>query len=161
MTLRKANSGDIAEITGMYRASIGTAGCVWNEDYPTEDDARIDLDCGGLYVLIDGGKIVGAVSVLGENELEELSCWTVKDGCHREIVRVVIAPSRRGEGLSKIMLKLLFEELKRQGATSIRLIAAKSNTAALKTYAELGFVYYDECFMFGHTYLPAEKWLNG
>ena len=90
MILRKANSGELSEIVGLYRSAIGTEGCVWNENYPTEEDALIDLACGGLYVLLDGGEIVGAVSVLGENELEELDCWTVRDGNHREIVRVVV-----------------------------------------------------------------------
>lgn len=160
MILRKAHSGELSEIVGLYRSAIGTEGCVWDENYPTEEDALIDLACGGLYVLSDGGEIVGAVSVLGENELEELNCWTVRDGNHCEIVRVVVSQKRRGEGLSKVMLKLLFEKLKQDGITSIRLIAAKGNAAALKTYEALGFTYYDECFMFGHCYLPAEKRLR-
>lgn len=157
MILRLAEKCELSMIAQMYASMVGRPGCVWNENYPILEDAEIDLACGGLYVLEDNGAVVGAVSVLGENELEELDCWQICDGNHREIVRVVIAAEQQGKGLAKIMLSLLFDELKKQGATSIRLVVAEANPAARKTYEALGFDFYGRVFMFDHDYLPAEK----
>ena len=155
MKLRKANENDFLSVLSLYKSAIGTEGCVWDENYPSESEINADIAAGTLYVYTDGEEIVGAVSVLPENELDGLPEWKVTSG-HCEIARVVISRGRRGEGLAGGMLTELTELLRGQGVKAVHLLAAKNNPPALALYRRLGFAFYGEVFMFGHDYLMAE-----
>lgn len=156
--LRKATEADGAAVLEMYRSAIGSEGCVWDENYPTDREISADLAAGTLYVLDLGGELAGAVSILPENELDELDFWQETDSfC--EIARVVISAKFRGKGLSSVMVGKLADLLKAQGVRSIHLLVAQDNFIARRTYKSLGFQFCGNCFMFGHDYTAAEKLL--
>lgn len=154
--LRQAEEKDISEVVSLYSDAVGREGCTWNEYYPTRDDAWHDFERGCLYVFVSDGKIVGAVSVVPENELDSLECWKINDSC-REIARVTVSKELSGKGLGAKMVGELLSVLKDGGCRAVHILAAKRNAAALKTYKKLGFEFVGECFMYGNDYFAAEK----
>lgn len=155
MTFRNANSADLPQIAGLYRAAIGTPGCTWNENYPGAFELEHDLANGNLYVLSEGETVIGAVSVVSPNELDEAYAWEIQNA--REIARVVISQDHRGRGLAAQMLLKLFEKLRQEGCAAIHLSAACCNAAAIKTYQRLDFSFLAQAHLYGHQFYLCEK----
>lgn len=137
MIFRNAISDDLPQIASLYRAAMVTPGCTWDESYPGAFELEHDFASGNLYVLSEGETVIGAVSVVSPNELDDAYAWEIQNA--REIARVVIFQDYRGRGLAVQMLSLLFEDLRQKGCTAIHLSAACCNAAAIKIYQRLGF----------------------
>lgn len=156
MELRKAYESEIAAVSRIYDVVRNGKFCVWSEHYPTMEHARADFEAGCLYVLTEGEEILGCASVEPVAEDDDLPVWRVCDGRHKEVSRVAIAPAHSGHGYARIMMELLIAELKRDGVTSIHLLAAKVNIPAVKTYKSLGFEFIGECYRYGADYNVCE-----
>ncbi len=157
LTLRNAFDRDIGTVKQLYRSVIGLKGCTWNDKYPSSEDLKNDYKSGGLFVFGDRYNVIGAVSVISENEFDDIECWTINDGTHKEIARVVISSQHQGNGYSKEMLLQLFLLLLKQGCTSVHLLVSKNNPSAIKLYKSLGFHFLGECFRYEHDYFICEK----
>ncbi len=155
MIFRSAIPGDLPQITGLYRAAIGTPGCTWNENYPGAFELEHDFASGNLYVLAEGETVVGAVSVVSPNELDDACAWEIQNA--KEIARVVISQNHKGRGLAAQMLSQLFAKLKQEGCAAIHLSAACCNSAAIKTYRRLGFSFPAQAHLYGHQFFLCEK----
>ena len=156
MILKKATSENAKAVLELYRSVIGRRFCVWDENYPNEQTIREDINANTLYILEDEGRIIGAASVVPENECDHLECWQCEG---REIARVAVAPEFQGWGLSKAIMSRIIDDLRQQGCKSVHLLAAVENIPAVRTYKRLGFEFYDEVEEFGHIYYPCEKLL--
>ena len=60
---RIAQRNDAERILSLYQGAKGEEFCVWNDSYPTMTEIKHDLDTNNLYVMTDGSKIIGAISV--------------------------------------------------------------------------------------------------
>lgn len=158
--IRNAIVLDIGTVKHLYQSVIGRIGCAWNDKYPSSEDLMNDYKSGGLYVFCDKYNVIGAVSVVPENELDDIDCWTSNDENHKEIARVVISPKHQGNGYSKEMLSQLFSLLSQQGCKSIRLLVSKNNPSAIKLYKSLGFDFLGECFRYEQSFFICEKQLT-
>ncbi len=155
-TLRLARADELETVLALYKSVLGTPFCVWNENYPDRLELNHDFETENLYVFTENDTIIGAVSVVPENELDELDCWRVRDGA-LELARIVISLDRRGKGLAVTMLSELISRLDAAGVPSIHLSAAVTNIPSLKTYAKLGFEIVGEADLFGGRYYLLEK----
>ncbi len=155
MTFRSAIPGDLPQITGLYRDAIGTPGCTWNENYPGAFELEHDFASGNLYVLAEGETVIGAVSVVSPNELDDAYAWEIQNA--KEIARVVISQDHKSRGLAVQMLSQLFAKLKQEGCAAIHLSAACCNSAAIKTYRRLGFAFPAQAHLYGHQFFLCEK----
>ena len=151
MQLIQAKAEDVAAVATLYEAVKQGPHCVWTEHYPTIEHAVADAAAGCLYLLLQDGQLVGCASVEPIPEDDDLP-WQVCDGNHREIARVAIAPAYQGYGFARAMIRLLLEELKHQGVSSVHLLAARANPPAVKTYRSLGFTQLGECYRYGADY---------
>ena len=156
LILRKAKSNDRDTVATLYRSSIGREGCAWNRHYPAMEDLDGDLAAQNLYVLEQSGSVIGAVSVVHEEELETLAPWKYTGESVKGIARVVIKKECAGQGLAKKMLTMLFAKLKEEGGTAVRLSVACQNQAAMKTYQRLGFAMLAKAHLYGGEYYLAE-----
>lgn len=157
LCFRKAHIDENDMIAALYQSVIGQAGCTWNESYPGEIELREDFETENLYVLTDDESVIGAVSVVHTNELDELECWQITDASVREIARVVVDKNYQGQHYSEIMLEQLFEILEKDHCRAIHILVASKNIAAQKIYKGLGFAERAECDMFGNHYYAYEK----
>ena len=155
---RMARSGDAAQVLSLYHKAKTGAFCVWDDAYPTMTEIRQDLDAKTLYVLTQEDRVIGAISVVPENELDELDCWTKKDG--KEIARVVIDTDFQGQGLAFEMVENIQSVLEKTGQSAIHLAVAEANIPAYRTYQRAGFSKVGEADLFGHHYTLMEMILN-
>ena len=128
---------------------------MWNDSYPTMTEIEQDLEMKSLYVMTDGSKVIGAISVVPENELDGFDCWSYKSS--REIARVVIDKAYRGNGLSFKMVQNIVSILQKNGCKAIHLSVVKTNIPAYKTYIKAGFGVVGEAQMYGNDYYLMEK----
>lgn len=158
--LRPASAEDLPAVLSLYKEQIGRPHCVWTDDYPSEEDVTADFSAGKLFVWGKGTEIVGAVSVVSENELNELPFWEVSGENAVELARVAIRVSSQGQGFAQRMLMQLLEVLRLNSFLSdwkaVHLLAAQANPAAVRLYEKLGFVRRGECTMFGNEYFGFE-----
>ena len=153
-----ATQEDAAQVLSLYENAKTGAFCVWTDSYPTLAEITHDLETNNLYVLTDGNKVTGAISVVPENELDGFSCWFCKDG--KEIARVVIDKACQGHGLSLEMVERIEAILHKAGCKAIHLSVVKSNIPAYRTYQKAGFAVVGEAQMYGNDYYLMEKLLT-
>ncbi len=156
MLFRKAEMCEAETVMGLYKAVIGTPFCPWNESYPGEIEIAEDLQAGTLYVLEEDREIIGAISIVPENEYDDFDCWTVKDNT-REFARVVIRRDQQHKGLSVHLVEGIIRELQKQGTAAIHIAVAKENLPAQKLYRKMGFDFLGEADMYGHSFYLCEK----
>ncbi len=150
-----AKQSDAEHIFSLYQDAKSGEFCVWNDSYPTIAEIQHDLDTNNLYVMTDGSQIIGAISVVPENELDGFDCWSCKEG--KEIARVVIDKDYQGHGLSFEMVQNVESILRENGNKAIHLSVVKSNIPAYKTYMKAGFAVVGEAQMYGNDYYLMEK----
>lgn len=155
MNLRKARSDEKEIIRALYLSVKGSEGCTWNENYPSDIEIDGDLSNEALFVLVESGEIVGAVSVVEPHELDEMPFWQERDRV-REIARVVVRPDRQGRGYAERMLSMLFEQFRGEGVRVVHILVAKKNAAASRLYEKLGFDRRGECFEYGIDFFAEE-----
>ena len=154
-SLRKAAPYDLNSVVSLYRAAIGRPGCTWNDLYPAREDAENDLSHGCLYVGEIGNETMASVSVVPENELDGFSFFDDTEN-PREIARITVSEKYAGKGFAAYLLRILFCQLKKESVSSVHLLTAKGNPAALKTYENLGFTRKGEVSEYGNEYYAEE-----
>ncbi len=152
----KALPFEAGEVYALYQSVIGTEYCVWNEYYPGMLEVDADIKSQGLYVLrAENGKIIAALSVVPENEMDEQPFWEEKKHA-KEIARVAVAVPYRGRGLAGEMVEAIKAILRRQGVKAIHLSVANCNPPAYRTYQTCGFSVVGTAKMYGNDYVLME-----
>jgi N-acetylglutamate synthase-like GNAT family acetyltransferase len=100
---------------------------------PMTDDYAEVIENRRVTVAESEGTIVGVIVLAIDNE-----------GIF--VDNVAVAPSRRGEGLGKALLKLAEAEARHAGFDSIHLYTHEKMTENLAIYSRLGYVGYDRRF---------------
>ena len=159
MVFRAAVPEEAGAILALYRSVLGTPFCVWDEEYPGMTQIREDLATDSLFVLTEGDALVGAISVVPENELDELPFWQCPKPA-REFARVVIARDWQGKGLAARLVENIEKVIRSRGAQAVHILVAVGNIPADRTYRKLGYREMGRCFMFGHDYYALEKRLE-
>ena len=155
LNFRMARQGEEEQVLSLYESAKGCELCVWNDSYPTMTEIEHDLETKNLYVMTDCSKVIGAISVVPENELDCFDCWSNKAG--KEIARVVIDRAYQGQGLSFKMVQNIESILQKNGCKAIHLSVVKTNIPAYKTYIKAGFGVVGEAQMYGNDYYLMEK----
>ena len=151
LILELAKKEELIDVKTLYSSVINTPYCIWNEEYPSDFEIDLDYKSDKLFVLKYNEQIIGAASIVPENEMDDKDCWTeVNNSC--EIARIVIHKDYQGKGLAKILVSLLIEETKNLKYKSIHLVVHVDHIPAYKTYTGLGFKMVGSTFMYGHNY---------
>lgn len=152
---RMAQKEDAAQILSLYQNAKKEPLCAWDDSYPSTRDIEQDLRSGNLYVMTVGRKIIGAISVAPENEMDSFDGWSCKNG--KEIARVVVAGDYRGQGIALEMVWHVERILRESGCGAIHLAVAKSNIPAYKTYVKAGLTVAGEADLYGDRHILMEK----
>ena len=138
MELIQAKKEDLSRVTALYDACRNRSGSHWRDEYPLKEDALRDIGQGGLYLYLDGGDAVGAVSAIDPDETETIAPWT-KTASPCEITRVCLRPSAQGKGLCTEMITALLPILRARGRTAAHLTVALDVPRAKSAYVRAGF----------------------
>ena len=137
MEFIQANVSDIEKITKLYNKAIGSMGCTWSEEYPSEEHTSGDLERGDLFCLKnDDGDIIGAISIDADEAVDNLRCWS---GNGAELSRLVVKDEYQNQGIAGIMIKSAMRVLKGRGYEYVHFLVSKEHKKALRAYAKLGF----------------------
>jgi len=156
MELRKADIKDKKRVLELYDSVRGKGFCPWNEEYPVMREIDGDTAAGCLYLFTEGEKLIGALSVEPENELDDRPFWRCPDKA-AEVARVVVAPGYQGKGIAARMMGMIEQRLKREGFEAIHLLVAEDNLPAWKTYEKTGFSFLDRIEIYGGIFRACEK----
>ena len=154
--LKLVKREDLPQILRLYHSVIGKPGCTWDVFYPSEVTLYEDFNAHCLYGLYKGRKLIGAASIVPENELDDLDCWQFKENA-REFARIVIAPDYQGKGYGKHLVKKICVKLNSMGCKAVHILVAKKNHYALNLYRSTGFKNRGECSRYDHDYYAYEK----
>lgn len=157
MQIVTATANDKEEILKLYKAQIGREYCPWTEDYPDGETIEFDLGRDSLFVLKDGTRIVGAVSIDDDEEVAQLACWDKNLAPGGEFARIAVLPEYQNRGLARQMVRFVMEVLKKRGYKSIHFLVNRHNLKAIRSYAAFGFDVVGECHMFEQDFLCYEK----
>ena len=154
LELRPARREELAFVMQMYNDARSFEGCAWDDDYPDEDILNDDFFSDRLYVLVLKNQIIGAISVLFDENLEEFECWKIQSARSVEFARVVISKECVGQGYGTKMVSETLELLKRMEYDSVRILVSPSNPSAIAVYKKLGFDFLRvESFPYGDFWL--------
>ena len=154
LELRPARREELAFVMQMYNDARSFDGCAWDDDYPDGDILNDDFLSGRLYVFVSKNKIIGAISVLFDENLEEFECWKIQSARSVEFARVVISKECVGQGYGTKMVSETLELLKRMEYDSVRILVSPSNPSAIAVYKKLGFDFLRvESFPYGDFWL--------
>ena len=152
-----ATENDREQILELYQVQKGREFCAWDEDYPSDETISFDLSRDSLFVMKENNKIIAAISIEVDEDVDNLDCWDKGIFPGGELARVAVDPSMQGRGIGKQMLEHGMKVLKDRGYKSIHFLVNKYNIKAIKCYASFGFNVVGECFMYDQDFLCYEK----
>ncbi len=156
--LSLARPEEAREIEALYMSQIGHAMSDWNEAYPSIEFIQDDLANGWLYVLRSGGRIAATVSLLPEEELDALPCWS--PGRSLFAARLCVARDLQGRGLAGRVMAALEPIALSRGAKALRLLCSVSNPVANRVYPRAGYEMRGKAHLFDRDFLCYEKILT-
>lgn len=135
---------DLNEICSLFDSAIDTMIqnniFQWDEMYPTEKDFQTDIDRKQLYVGMAEGRI--AVVYVVNQECDEQYVngdWKYAGEPYYIIHRMCVHPDFQNQGIARLTLLHIEEQLISWGIHVIRLDAFSENPYALKLYGNLGY----------------------
>ncbi|MCR5311259.1 MAG: GNAT family N-acetyltransferase [Lachnospiraceae bacterium] len=155
--IEAATYEDKDEILKLYKAQIGREFCPWTDEYPSIETMDFDLSRDSLFIMKDEGKIVAAVSIDKDEEVENLSCWSKSLVPGGELSRLAVLPEYQNKGIARQMLLHGMKTLKERGFKSIHFLVNRYNEKALRSYAVFGFNKVGECHMYEQDFFCYEK----
>ena len=150
---------DSDKLLQLYKSLLGSPCCVWDEHYPNMDTIRFDMDRDAVFVLKnEEGRILAAVSIDLDEEVEALPCWNRDLAPMGELSRLAVDASLNGLGMGGKLLQFGMEELKRRGYLSCHFLVNKHHLRAQRAYAHVeGLKVVGECELFDQPFLCYEK----
>lgn len=151
-----ANKGDKREILELYRSMLhGPAD--WNEEYPSEETIDFDLSRDSLFVMRnEKGEIIAAITIDLDEEVEALTCWSRELVPGAELSRLAVRKDMWNQGISKEMMRFVFDVLRQQGKRSVHILVKTGHVAAFASYEKLGFQRVGECVLFEKEFVCME-----
>ena len=143
--IEKATAKDKDEILKLYKSQLGRKYCPWNDDYPSMETIDFDLSRDALLVMREEGKIIAAISVDDDEEVNNLECWTSELQPGGELSRLAVSPDCQSKGLAKEMIETGLEELRDRSYKSLHFLVNRHNLKALKCYSAFPFNKVGEC----------------
>ena len=146
--IRKACKADIPAIAAIYdrlhdAEEAGKAEIGWVRGvYPTKRTAQAALERGDLFVMEEGGKVVGA-AILNQTQVPEYYGAPWEFPARDEEVMVLhtltIDPNTGGKGYGKAFVAFYEQYARENGCPYLRMDTNARNKAARKLYAGLGY----------------------
>lgn len=156
-TLRPATRADAEDVLRLYRSCIGVGDCLWREEYPDREDIDADLDGGWLYLWRRDGALMGAVSLLPDDDMEHLALPFRFDGKPCVLCRLCVRPSEQSHGLGAVMLAACERQAAALGYGVVHLLVDLRQHTARRLYDRDGYREVAQVSLYGHEFTAMEK----
>ncbi len=143
-TFRKGRAGDEKTLHPIYMSYAGKPGCLWDEEYPSEELLRADIDAGLLFVFADENDMPVAADVIESNDSDDinsLKCWATSKDAKNPCAfgRLVVRNDLRGLKLGYKIIIRTMAEAKALGFDYGRFLVWIENAHAIELYDRMGF----------------------
>ena len=152
-----AVESDREQILELYQEQKGRKFCAWDTDYPSNETIDFDLSRDALFIMKDCDKVIAAISLDDDENVDQLDCWNRNLLPGGELARVAVTPSMQNKGIAREMMKHGMSVLKERGYRSAHFLVNQYNLKAISSYACLGFEVVGECHMYDQEFLCYEK----
>lgn len=151
-----ATREDKEEILALYRTMLyGPAD--WNEYYPDEETIEFDLSRNALFVMKNSQEqIIAVISIDEDEDIAKLACWSSELMPSAELSRLCVRKDMQNQGISRQMMRYVFEILKKEGKKGVHILVKTGHEAALSSYRALGFQTVGECNLFDKDFICME-----
>ena len=158
--IEMASESDREQILELYQEQKGREFCAWDEGYPSKETIDFDLSRDALFIMRENGRVIAAITLDLDENVEKLDCWNRDLLPGGELSRVAVACSMQNKGIAREMMRHAMRVLKERGYRSAHFLVNKYNKKAISSYATLGFDVVGECHMYDQDYLCYEKALS-
>ncbi|MBR6573762.1 MAG: GNAT family N-acetyltransferase [Clostridia bacterium] len=156
---REASETDLDGVMALYRSCTAFSHThgndSWSEEYPCREFAEEDLANRGLFVLEHAGEIVGAISLLAEDDWDELPVWQGDASCN--LSRLGIKPQLQKLHLAERMMEEISRVARARGFRSTRHGSLVTNVASNRLYERMGYQNRGRVSMYGHDFHCFER----
>lgn len=122
----------------------------WQNDYPTIDTVKKDIEDRNLYGYYKNANCLGAISINThqDKEYKEID-WKGPDENVIVIHRLAVNPDYQSKGIARLLMEFAEDYAKKKKCSAIRLDSYSQNKLALKFYENRGYQKRGECFFAG------------
>ncbi len=152
-----ASENDRQQILELYEEQKNREFCPWDEDYPSNETIDYDLSRDALLVMKESGKVIAAISIEVDADVDNLACWNRDLSPAGELARLAVTPAMQNKGIARKMMQHAINVLKERGYRSVHFLVNKHNIKAIKSYAVFGYNVVGECYMYDQDFLCYEK----
>lgn len=166
-TFRKAQPNELPQIWAIIQHAIARRKAdgseQWQDGYPNPDVLRHDIENGAGYVLAEGETLAGycAIIINDEPAYATIQGEWLTSGDFVVFHRVAISNSHLGKGLAKQLLKHIEGFALKNDIRSIKADTNYDNTAMLRIFETMGYIYCGEVYLRGCPRRAYEKVLRG
>ena len=156
---------ELAEITDLDRIMEITKACAidlisknifqWNENYPSKEAFKKDIEKNTLYVFKNKFQITGCISICEDKdeEYEDVE-WITKDFKNLYLHRLAVHPEYQKKGIGRSLMDFAEEYAKLNGFKSVRLDTFSQNQRNNKFYKSRQYVQLGDVFFPMQSKLP-------
>ena len=150
--IRRAKILEIPEILALTRACaadmISRGIYQWDDQYPSENIFRKDIQLGRLFLRIEDEKLLGLIALCEDKdpEYEEVN-WLTPDGRNLYVHRLAVHPRYQGFGYARQLMDFAEQYAREKEYTSIRLDTFSKNSRNQKFYERRGYTRLEEIFL--------------
>lgn len=155
--LIRAGEQDAQKVLILYReCAKHSAFTHWDEEYPGIQMINSDINDGALYMMISEGELLGAVSLMKTDDIEQLGLpFTGQKPL--VLVRLCVSPRLQGRHMGKRLMELAHVRMRELGALSSHLLCDEGNPVTNKLYQGLGYQAIAPVSLYGGQFIAYEK----
>ena len=161
MKIRLLNFDDLDKIKNLYEEIKSKTFTLWDDNYPSEELIKYDIERQGLYGVFDKNDLI-AISFAGVRceDGEESFTWKDKFNKRGTFARIGVSPQHQNKGIATKLVQFILDKLKDDGFDGVRILVGTNNHNALKLYNKFNFVNCGKTERYGHEYYLLELRLN-
>ena len=119
----------------------------WNENYPSKDVFKDDIENNSLYVCKSGSMVIGCIMLCSEKDkvYKDVN-WLTKDYKNLYLHRLAVDPSFQKNGIGRLLMDFAEKYAKNNEYKSIRIDTFSKNKRNNKFYRSRKYVQLDDVF---------------
>ena len=153
MEIKLLENEQIEEIKSLYKDIKDKTFTLWDDDYPSEELIKWDIERRGLWGVFNNQTLV-AVCFAGARceDGEENFTWKENLAKRGTFARIGVSPSYQKMGIGTLLVDFVLKHLKGQGFDGVRILVGTKNVNAIKLYTKFNFVNCGKTERYGHEY---------
>ncbi len=157
MTIKLLDLNCFDKIKTLYNDIRMHTFTLWDDDYPSDELIKFDIERRGLYGVFDKNELI-AVSYAGMRCEDGEDNFTWKDTFKKRgtFARIGVSPKYQKQGIATKLVDFILNKLKEDGFDGVRILVGTNNYNALKLYKKFNFINCGKTERYGHEYYLLE-----